>query len=279
MNADSCFSIGWTHRVCQDYAQHGDRFGTFAVVCDGCSSSPDTDFGARLLARAAAEAFPGFDQLESAIDKAAMWAQGIGLPSRAIDATLMLLRKDQDKVRVQVAGDGVVAARRHTGEIDYWEIKFPSGAPLYLSYRRNQERLDLYRVESAYLERYGVRWVTQYRDGKFIQHVGTELLGDCSYPVLVNWFWDHTFDPSEYDLVVAMTDGVESFQKREGTNLVSIPVWNVVQQVMSVKGLTGEFLNRRVKRFLTKFCPDNGWQHYDDFGAAAIAMPPGDSHA
>ena len=49
---DAFFSIGKTHMVCQDYARSGTtRAGhPYAIVCDGCSSSPDTDLGSRFLA-------------------------------------------------------------------------------------------------------------------------------------------------------------------------------------------------------------------------------------
>src|SRR3954469_11076065 len=54
MNADHAFFIGNTHTVCQDYAMSGvTEDGAYAIVCDGCSSSPEVDFGARALALSA----------------------------------------------------------------------------------------------------------------------------------------------------------------------------------------------------------------------------------
>ena len=55
--ADAHFSIGKTHRVCEDYARAGllPDGRAFAIVSDGCSSSPDTDFGSRLMTIAAQE--------------------------------------------------------------------------------------------------------------------------------------------------------------------------------------------------------------------------------
>ena len=60
MNADSVFNIGATHAVCQDYviARSGEttfgspNAGPYIILSDGCSSSPDTDMGARLLVKA-----------------------------------------------------------------------------------------------------------------------------------------------------------------------------------------------------------------------------------
>ncbi|HYO91642.1 MAG TPA: hypothetical protein VEQ40_08400, partial [Pyrinomonadaceae bacterium] len=65
MNADSAFLIGATHAVCQDYAVAGNgtpderaavsnlQANPYVILSDGCSSSPDTDIGARLLVKAA----------------------------------------------------------------------------------------------------------------------------------------------------------------------------------------------------------------------------------
>ena len=54
MNANSTFSIGKNHIVCEDYAlAYTGPIITYAIVSDGCSSSPDVDFGARCLAMSA----------------------------------------------------------------------------------------------------------------------------------------------------------------------------------------------------------------------------------
>src|SRR5215203_2249321 len=49
MNTDCFFNIGATHSVCQDYVVAS----PYLILSDGCSSSPDTDIGARLLVKAA----------------------------------------------------------------------------------------------------------------------------------------------------------------------------------------------------------------------------------
>src|SRR6476659_1428102 len=49
MNADATINIGATHALCQDYVIAKDRH---VILSDGCSSSPDTDIGARLLVKA-----------------------------------------------------------------------------------------------------------------------------------------------------------------------------------------------------------------------------------
>jgi hypothetical protein len=266
--ADAYFAIGRTHKVCQDYALAG-TFGTdkrFALVCDGCSSSPDTDFGARLLARAAAHNLATFgDQFDP---KLAIWLaeghrQGIGLQSHALDATLLtVFELDNGLARVFVVGDGVVAARRRdTGKYDYWAIRYPSGAPGYLTYLLDPGRQDIY------LEQTGGKRTVEVVWGSGAPGVKAEESWETHGPV-----WTLDRDPAIYDIIAVMSDGAESFQRPVGTRLESIPLPEMLDQVMAVQGLTGEFLTRRVNRFLTKFCVKEGWQHYDDFGIAALAF-------
>jgi len=54
MNDDSIFTIGKTHRICQDYAHTGNKNGMFyAILSDGCSSSEHTDLGSRIMVKTA----------------------------------------------------------------------------------------------------------------------------------------------------------------------------------------------------------------------------------
>lgn len=54
MNADVAFAKGKIHLVCQDYAAaEVTESGVTVLVSDGCSGSPHTDFGARILTQCA----------------------------------------------------------------------------------------------------------------------------------------------------------------------------------------------------------------------------------
>jgi len=268
--ADAHFAIGKNHQVCEDYALAGTSEGLrYAIVSDGCSSSPDTDFGSRLMARAASEEFSRWGDAfnpERCLWQADTWRKGLGLDPYSLDATLLMAFESEATVRVLVTGDGVVAARvRGTAEYHYWAVRYPSGAPGYLSYRLDPNRMAVFLEQTK-----GIRQ---------IEHsYGPRDEVRCINVPLQAWgfAWALQLDPAIYDLVAVMSDGAESFQRREGTRLTSVPLTEVLDQVMAVKSLTGEFMTRRVNRFLTKFCAKNGWQHYDDFAVAALALdPPG----
>ena len=114
MNADCIYRIGAGHAVCQDYcvARGGDD--PYVVIADGCSSSPDTDCGARLLVRSAAALLPARADLASdaefgqaVVERALPHAEGLGLPAQALDATLLWLTLDGGEWTASVHGDGM----------------------------------------------------------------------------------------------------------------------------------------------------------------------------
>ena len=75
----------------------------------------------------------------------------------------------------------------------------------------------------------------------------------------------------DFDLIAVFSDGALSFfqQKSGGVNS-HIPLPNVLQQLMLFKGLKGEFVTRRCRKFFRKFCVENDWSHYDDFSMVAL---------
>lgn len=270
MNADAFFTIGKAHKVCQDYARAGIAQGNpYAILADGCSSSPDTDIGARIMVQVA----------ESCIlqDKAvwSTWAQArtvsaaesMGVPLESLDATLLTARWTPlfNSFLVDVAGDGVVAARKRDGSgFDLYIFEYPSGAPYYLSYSLNPSR------DARYLQEFGGSMISRRygEDGTVPEIIHAR---DSRPSFLVS--------PANHDLLLLMSDGVQSFQKMVGTetSLVpeKVPVRNVVTRLLDVKATRGEFIVRRCQRFLGRFCARNGWFHTDDFSVAAIWM--GDS--
>lgn len=267
MAADAFFRMGSSHQVCQDYAVSGESDGRpYAVVSDGCSSSPDTDFGARFLVRATQRRIGSIangyflDATIAIVSDAMAMARQADLSRRAIDATLLCASFDGHLVRVGQTGDGVVAARRRDGSFVYHETSFDQGAPYYLSYLLNDADWALYRRM--------VGWKTlTSRDNVVGQgwaasrHATTTI--DEMRPVQ-----SFRFGVEEFDVVLLLSDGCQSFTK----GVEPVPLESVLEQVFALKSLTGEFLTRRCGAFLQRFCVQNDWKHHDDFSVAGIYL-------
>jgi hypothetical protein len=268
MHSNAFFTIGSSHDVCQDYARAGvtrrGRGGTkarcFAVVSDGCSSSVHSDLGARLLTCAAMHSLEVYgDVLDSEwmIGRAASAADQLGIDRGCLDATLLAAWEGEDgNVNVWAAGDGVVAAKRHDGRIETWTID-DSGAPAYLSYLLKESRLRQYLREG-----YGSRKITHTFEGR-----ETPMYSSSGFTP-----WTLALNAEEYEFVLILSDGVESFQcdsERPGEQLESAPI---LEHLMALKSTRGEFLVRRCRRFLQRYCVQNQWKHVDDFGVAGIYL-------
>jgi hypothetical protein len=277
MNADSAFHIGSTHAVCQDYAAAGTSAaaaqpdGTaapylpYAVLSDGCSSSPDTDMGARLLVKAAerllresgAASASGLAALHAEAARLALsWAGLLGLEPRAVDATLLTAHLNGDELLVGCSGDGVVCLQTTDGALDVYGVGYPSGYPVYPAYAHQPARLR----GLADAGRAG-KEVTRLRapslEGR-LRRVDVSR-GDALTEVFA-------FDAAAYRFASLLSDGVHSF-----THAKDIPLESVLPDLVSFKNTRGAFVGRRMKMFL-KDCQRKGWRHADDLSLAALHL-------
>jgi hypothetical protein len=269
MHADSYFTIGKTHDICEDFTLTSGSNTPYAILSDGCSGSLKTDFGSRLLVLAN-EHWLQFknktlneinDITANSIRRAQNMARAISLPEECLDATLLFAHIDGPHINVCVAGDGVVAARKRSGEIEIHCIEYPSGAPAYLNYISNHERAKAYFAQDQ-----GCKKTSFINDVKNIQ-ITNSGLAVHNFQFLIN----------HYNLIMIMSDGAMSFQKTISNDLntskcfENISVLEIVTQLMKIKNPIGKFITRRCKRFL-KECNTMGWHHNDDFSVAALYL-------
>ena len=128
MNADCFFTIGRQHDICEDFALCSSNANkSFAVLCDGCSGSTRTDFGARFLALATEHLLQQYedktageirDLPNNALRIAHSMVKVASLPSECLDATLAYIYTDELYANVFLKGDGDVAARRRSGVVE-----------------------------------------------------------------------------------------------------------------------------------------------------------------
>jgi len=271
MHPDHFFTIGASHKVCEDYARSGFiSKRAFALGSDGCSGAKDTDFGSRLLVRAAHNWLSSDYETEpfcrSVAATAQTYARTLGMGTESLAATLLSLWQKGENIQARIMGDGILAARDFSG---YWyvlEFEFPNNAPYYLKYELDTNnksdfiasaRGDNERAE-AIIKRYS------WSSGK----LGTEpeiRQFEQEMFVGVPFCFQKTY--SQFDIVLVASDGLSSFTDKTNER---VPTWKVLQELLRFKGLKGEFIQRRCRRAFDVFA-ELQWKHQDDVFVAGIS--------
>ena len=271
-NADCAFMIGSTHLICQDYAiARNDPTSLYVVVSDGCSSSPDTDIGARLVARAASQLISKSLHKEPSVlhreatRLALNWARELGLADQSVDATLLTATLQDEELIIGVTGDGVVMIESRQGDIDVFSMSFPNAFPLYPSYAHQPERLEAWKANCTSLKE-----VRQFRANG--PHAELELLSTISSVEVTQ---EIRVDAREHKLVALMSDGIHSFYETHDDvttrHNVSLPMENVISELVGFKSGHGSFVARRAKQF-SKRSRLIHRQHADDLAVGAIYL-------
>jgi len=267
-NADAYFALGKSHTVCQDYAGVAtvpDSQGktVMAAVSDGCSSSPDTDFGARFLVKTRLTGlYPPTPTPRYFMGAANMAARTLALGDHCLDATLLHAEVTGDELTVVAYGDGVIDLEFKNGDRSTYSIEFSNEAPAYLSYWLREDDLDMY------LEKLGRRKVSidvSFSGGSGYSKDIEERVTREAYGYVQKYPW------RTVKRVTLCTDGVRSFRRVTALGATeSVPLLDVLDEVTAIKSPAGAFMVRRMRRFLYDFCPKNGWYHDDDVGVATI---------
>lgn len=277
MNTDHDFQIGKDHKICQDYAMSG-KFGddfAYAIVCDGCSASPDVDFGARVVAMAARGVLhnisnthgyvPGCPLIASEIlgKIRHTLAASLHLHPHTFDATLLIAWVTGGELTAYLWGDGVFV---HRGKRTYFSsdpsiqaisIECSENAPDYLSYHLDETRRSNY-VAS------GVSKIAKdsvsYSSGAF-DPKGTAFMPQ---PILQPYIIKRPV--SQGDIIALISDGIHSFTKGSSE---SIPMRDLVDEFTGFKNFEGTFAHRRLSAFRRK-CAKEQVTHSDDISITAI---------
>lgn len=276
MNADCTYHIGHDHAVCEDYAIAGNLANriTYAIVCDGCSASPEVDFGARVLAMAARETlqyklnvedglFEGMNPNLSGerfgqvtINKAQEVCRGLRqLHPQALDATLLAAWVQNETASIYMYGDGVFVHRMADGTHKV-HIHLTSGAPDYLSYSLDESRKKSYNALPDNEKIIDVQYANVNATG-----IATPSLKPFEpYSVIV------PVKPGE--VISVISDGINSFRK---SGSESIDWSTLVEEFTAYKNFEGQFVQRRINAFKRK-CLKEGLQHLDDISIASIVI-------
>lgn len=272
MNTDSHFLIGHTHNICQDFASTGnfkDKNGEeyhYAIVSDGCSSSKDVDIGARIITKVAERVLKDIYNKDSSLDYIAdslknaiiftskITATSLSLSSRALDATLLIAISNKQFTDIFVYGDGIFMLK-HKDNILTYSYDYTSGAPFYISYSLDKNR------EKNYLEEMSdERILTISNNESLALDKISESIHDKSY---------FRFNNSEIDFVSLASDGLNTFHINKKND--NIPLSVLIEKINGFKNTAGEFVKRRLRKFITELKPDD-IIHDDDISLASIYL-------
>jgi hypothetical protein len=269
MNADHGFFIGNTHPVCQDYAMSDVvDGGAFAIVSDGCSGSPDVDFGARALALSAKRTLSrgGVDLSPDlfgkvTIDNLKSIGDNFPLDPKSLDATLLVTWVKGKEFKAHMFGDGMFFHQTAT-TIRIVHVEYESNTPAYLSYYLDKLRLKNY--EDTVMGSKRIIDISLYRAASPVpaDAIETEDYVKPFVPVSFTGLVD------EGDIIGVCSDGINSFRKGDG----SVVSWETqIREFIDFKSTAGVFVQRRLG-FLKRQWQKQLTTHYDDISMAAIIV-------
>jgi len=267
---DSFYRIGHDHEVCQDFAGTSkSATDVFLCVSDGCSSSPDSDWGSRLLVSFAISNFASYAANYTKWEDMAhailhfTHCQQINIPGivqQSLDATLIFATTEGDNVKATMWGDGTICVVKSDGSYDVIIVDYKENTPLYLSYLLSDKRREALKTVDMTKT---IRTFHYDAQGNGIDVDVVESKTD---------FEAFTFiSPLK---VFIMTDGITSF-KQKVTNSNGIPVVDnypfdkIIRELIHIPNTNGNFLKRcwgKMRQTMGK----NSIYHHDDFSCAAL---------
>ena len=257
MNADSFLKTGKAHAMCQDYIISNKNY---VILSDGCSGAENAEIGAMVLCLSAQNLFRMYlGQMdfkkagELIIHNAEMAIRVLKGPKTCLDATLLLAVIFNETIYISIYGDGIVIWKDRNKHINYINVTFENERPLYLSHMLDPTRLNIYKTKKIQ------KTITS---GKIVP----DEVNLCSPITIVNMdstteYGLHlTFPVNMVEGIFISSDGLDSFKSRNGK---FIPIESILKDILNFKTNSGEFIKRRMKRFI-KEREAEGIFHTDD---------------
>ena len=270
-NIDSFMTIGNSHEVCEDYIYSSFQVDPYIILSDGCSSSKNTDVGARVLVHSARNILNRFihrtgipieaDVLGDMIaNEAEETIRKLGLNNSALDATLIIAYRLKDKIIINVFGDGNVILKKKDGTTKMYNYQYAKNMPYYLSYYVDSGRQHQYCKEMFEIDEGGKCLVTAlYNDDEFNVSTGDFV----KIPTFI-------LPIEDYEMIGIASDGIESFFSPHD-NSSKKGFEEVIEELTAFKGTVGEFLKRRCKRAIKNYKKE-GVEHYDDVSIGVMLI-------
>lgn len=262
MNIDSFYTNGKMHNhKGEDYALHGDDF---FIICDGCSSSENSDLVARLQAHIAKSFIPLLKKgmreikaIEEIADELKFLSNELEIKGMPL-ATLMIGFVSETEVTVIVAGDGAIFFKDKGQNSQIINIIYESNAPYYPYYYTSED------LKKEYYKNYP-------NDIKNVEHSEStdkqEKGINFTDRYYVNKLCLFYFTREDLEYLYLFSDGISEFLSPKG----KIPIGKAVSSFTNMKNTNGSFIQRRCARQLKNFEKDRVLP-MDDFSMAGIYL-------
>jgi serine/threonine protein phosphatase PrpC len=267
MHIDTFLEIGNQHKVCEDYIISGHDPMPYIILADGCSSSNNSEMGARILCYLARQylKYKGTRDLSLLdyhyskrmslwiIHNAEMIARQLGLSLSSLDATLVIAYQFDNNIHIHMYGDGCIFSRSLDGTTRLMTIEYTQNSPYYLTYLTDSERQALYSKMLI--------------DKTVVINNSEEKEQTIKLPNYEEFLY--SFDLDIYSLILISSDGISSFIKPEENKTELILPQTVIDSCIAFKTMNGDFLKRRMNRQMKTFLAE-GINHYDDLSVGVF---------
>jgi len=261
-SVDHFLRIGTSHKVCEDYIISNEKPFPYVILSDGCSSSINTDMGARILTHLTKQYLKNEIYMLNILIKynnlMANWiihesksiTETMGLDKSCLDATLLFLYAIDNSIYVYMYGDGYLITVDLQNKISFYEISYSNNAPYYLSYRLDGKRNLLYKESNP------IKTI-----------ITNEVPLACDY----NTTFIKELPMNKYKGVFIASDGLSSFINKDGERH---DIEEILKEITSFKNINGEFIKRRMgsKKGVINTFQEMGITHYDDLSIGGFMI-------
>lgn len=252
---DNFLIQGNSHTICEDYTYYAQD--DYFIVADGCSSSPNTDIGARLLTHLFSAELEHnrpltVDSLDKILKKATEIIHSFKLSSFSLDSTLLCGYIKDKIININLFGDGYLFVKYKDGSNLIIEIEYTDNAPYYL--RVNCDEL------------YKKQWLEHFPNNrlKIIEYIQNSISKTMNSNVTN--YPSYSFDLDNIEYIGIASDGLASFVNPLGD--IKSPK-EVIDDILSFKNNKGAFVKRRLKKMIKNYGKD-GFHNYDDVSVAVF---------
>jgi len=273
MHTDHFMEIGSSHKVCEDYIISGMDPVPHVILSDGCSSSENTDVGARILCYTARRYLNTLNQNSMNWADSGTWIikeanrmrSYLGLNKSALDATLMMIwvpNIETKHIQMFIYGDGnTMVLFEKLDKIHHYEHNFKCNAPYYLSYQLIPDGRERYTNKFGFSENYYEDWYAKEHHEWELYHKERTFL-PANFPTA------YLQPPKAVSAVIIASDGLSSFMLDEYP-YSDIDIHDIIDNLTDFKSTKDSFIQRRTRR-TTKMLRNAGVVHTDDLSIGGI---------